>query len=224
MEKKFEILKKCPLFAGIEENNISLLLNCLNAKEEKIHKDNIIFLAGDKPEYVGIVLSGSVQIIQEDYWGNRTILSIIEKGGIFAEAFSCAGADAFPISVVSREDGLILLIDCIRILTTCSSSCTFHGSLIQNLVKVLANKNIALTRKMEHITKRTTREKVLSYLSECAISANSNTFDIPFNRQEMADYLSVERSALSSTLGKLKEDKLIDFYKNTFCLNQPPQT
>lgn len=218
MEKKLFILKKCPLFLGISENNIGELLNCLNAKEIKKKKGDVIFAAGSCPEYIGIVLEGSVHIIQEDYWGNRIILTAVQAGGLFGEAFSCAEADVLPVSVLTQNDCKALLIDCKRILTVCSSSCVFHSGLIRNLMKILANKNILLTQKIEHITKKSTREKVLSYLSECAVSAGTNSFTIPFNRQELAEYLSVERSALSNTLCKMRDEGIIQFNKNKFLL------
>jgi CRP-like cAMP-binding protein len=167
---------------------------------------------------VGIVLSGSAFVLQEDYWGNRNILSNIGVGGIFGESFSCAEAAALPVSVIAKEDSVILLINVKKILTICSTACAFHTSLIMNLMRILANKNRYLTRKIEHITKKTTREKVLSFLSECAVQGGKNTFEIEFNRQELADYLSVERSALSAVLSKMKEEGIIDYYKNTFRL------
>lgn len=216
MKQDFYIIKKCPLFADINMQEIEILLKCLNIRERKIKKDELIFTAGDNLEYIGIVLSGSVYIVQEDYWGNRTIVASIDQGGIFGEAFSCAQIQSIPVSVIAHTDGSILLIDCQKILTPCPCSCLYHTSLISNLMKVLANKNIALTRKMKHITKKTTREKVLSYLSECAVSFGKNYFEIPFNRQELADYLSVERSALSNTLCKMRDEGIIEFHKNKF--------
>jgi CRP-like cAMP-binding protein len=218
MKEYINLLTKHPLFNEISEQDIYYLLECLSAKKKSFNKDEVIFEAGDSPEAVGIVMSGSVYVVQEDYWGGRNILSVIGKGGIFSEAFSCADAKALPVSVLSREDSDILLIDCKKILTTCSSACVFHTSLIKNLMKVLANKNIFLTRKMEHITKKTTREKVLSFLSERAVTEGKNTFQIEFNRQELADYLAVDRSALSYTLSRMKAEGLIDYHKNTFRL------
>lgn len=216
MQEYFSVLKKSPLFAGVEERDMQALLNCLHARVRKTRREEILLSAGDEPVFVGVVLAGSVHIIQEDYWGNRTILAAVGAGGIFCEAFSCAQAEALPVSVVAHEDGCILLLNCQKIVTICPAACTFHAALVRNLIQVLANKNIVLTRKMEHITKKTTREKVMSYLSECALSAGTDRFEIPFNRQELADYLGVERSALSSTLGKLREEGKIVFHKNAF--------
>lgn len=210
--------KACPLFAGISQEEMGSLLQCLGAKERRVPKGDMIFLAGDRPEHVGIVLSGTVHVMQEDYWGNRTILAAVQAGGLFAEAFSAAEITQLPVSVLAHSDCRILLIDCRKILTTCSASCAFHARLTRNLMRVIAGKNIALTRKIEHITKRSVRERVLSYLSECALLEGSNTFVIPFDRQGLADYLSVERSVLSSALGKMQRDGLIAFEKNHFTL------
>lgn len=218
MKNYFNTIKKCPLFADIEENDLQALLSCLNAKVKKVKKNEIILDSGDKAEFVGIVLSGSVHIVQEDYWGNRSILSVITTGGLFAEAFSCTKEQKLLVSVISHKDNDILLLDCKKIITTCSSNCVFHAQLIKNLLKVLADKNIMLTRKIEHITKKSTKQKVLSYLSECALKNNENIFEIPFNRQELADYLSVERSALSNTLCKMRDEGIIEFNKNNFRL------
>lgn len=218
MKEYINLLTKHPLFGEIAPQDIDYLLSCLSAKKKSYKKDETIFEAGSRPESVGLVLSGSVYVVQEDYWGGRNILSVIGAGGIFGEAFSCAESEALPVSVLAREESDILLIDCRKILTTCSSACVFHTSLIKSLMKVLANKNIFLTRKMEHITKKTTREKVLSFLSERAVTEGKNTFQIEFNRQELADYLAVDRSALSYTLSKMKDEGLIDYHKNTFRL------
>jgi len=218
MKEYIDLLSKNPLFKGIDKGDIGFLLDYLSAKTKTYYKDEPIFEAGSRPEYVGIVLSGSAFVLQEDYWGNRNILSNIGVGGIFGEAFSCAEAAALPVSVIAKEDSVILLINVKKILNICSTACAFHTSLIMNLMRILANKNRYLTRKIEHITKKTTREKVLSFLSECAVQGGKNTFEIEFNRQELADYLSVERSALSAVLSKMKEEGIIDYYKNTFRL------
>lgn len=218
MENYLTILKNCLLFKEIEENNLLTLLSCLNVKTLDIKKDMSIFNVGDKPKYMGIIISGSANIIQEDYWGNRTILSVLQTGELFAESFSYAKTSTLPISIVSRENSKVLLIDCNKTLTMCASSCKFHTIFIQNLVKILANKNIILTRKIKHITQKNTKEKVLSYLSECAILFGSNTFKIPFNRQELSDYLNVDRSALSNNLCKMRNEGLIEFHKNAFKL------
>jgi CRP-like cAMP-binding protein len=218
MENKFEILKRSALFCGIEEKNIESMLKCLSAREAEYKKDAFILSAGDVPTEVGIVLSGSVNIINEDYWGNRTIISKISGGELFAESFSCSDTDKLPVSVVTSEKTEVLFIDYKRIITTCTSACVFHTALINNMMRILANRNILLTQKMEYTANRTTREKLLSYLSAQAIAAKSSAFAIPFNRQELADYLCVDRSAMSNELCKLRDDGMLSFRKNQFKL------
>jgi CRP-like cAMP-binding protein len=220
MENISKILKDTELFAGIDEKDIGSMLGCLSAREAEYKKDIYILSAGDNPTEVGIVLSGSVNIINEDYWGNRTIIAKMTSGELFAEAFSCADSGKLPVSVVTAEKTSVLFIDYKRIITTCSSACGFHTSLIRNMLQILANRNISLTKKMGHTAHRTTREKLLSYLSAQAIAAESSSFDIPFNRQELADYLCVDRSAMSNELSNLRDEGVLDFNKNHFTLKR----
>jgi CRP-like cAMP-binding protein len=214
------ILNNSPLFAGIPDKDIESLLGCLSAVRRSYKKGEFVFAEGDSPETVGLVLSGSAHIINEDFWGNRNIISEIGAGNLFAEAFVCAEADTLPVSVVTAENTEVLLIDYRRIVTTCSSACTFHASMVENMLKILARKNVALVEKIEHLTKRGTREMLLSYLSEQAKINKSDAFNIPFDRQELADYLAVDRSALSAEMSKMKRQGLIDYQKNHFELRK----
>lgn len=219
--KLSELTAKSPLFTGIEETQIESLLSCLSAVKRFYRKGEFVFMAGEKPASIGIVLSGGVRVLQEDFWGRRMILAHIHPGGLFAEAFSCAKKDLLPISVVASEDSEILLIDYRKIVTTCSSACVFHARLIMNMMRILAEKNILLTQKMEHLSKRTTREKLLSFLSaQAVLSGNETTIKIPFNRQELADYLCVDRSALSRELGAMQSEGLLTYEKNRFKLKR----
>ena len=215
-EKEIEILKESALFSGIETDKISSMLSCLSAKTGDYEKDTYIYSPGDRVKSVGIILSGGVYVVNEDYWGNRSIVSKLGPAEMFGEAFSCAEEEKIPIGVVTSEKSRILFIDYRKIITTCSSACVFHTSLIRNMVRILAMKNLLLMQKIEHMAKRTTREKVLSFLSEQATKAGSGTFDIPFNRQELADYLAVDRSALSSELGRMRDEGILRFHKNHF--------
>ena len=216
MEKHLEILKKCPLFFGIEDENLIRMLNCLGAKTERFDKKYTIFAEGSPAKYIGIVLSGSAQIIQVDYYGNRSILGEIETSQVFAEAFACAAVSSLPVSVIANEPCEIMLVDCGHILHTCSNNCGFHQQLIYNLMKDLATKTIMFHQRMEVTSKRSTREKLLSYLMLQAKKAESNSFDIPFDRQELADYLEVDRSGLSAEISKMKKEGIIDCTKNKF--------
>jgi len=216
-----DTISNSPLFAGIDKNQFESLLACLTAATRQYHKDEFIFVAGGKATSVGIVLSGGVRVLQEDFWGRRAILAHISPGGLFGEAFSCAEKDVLPVSVIASEPSEILLIDYRKIVTTCSSACGFHALLVKNMMRILAEKNILLTRKIEHLSKRTTREKLLSFLSAQAVFAKSDIVTIPFNRQELAEYLCVDRSALSRELGAMQTEGLIKCDKNSFELIRP---
>ena len=218
MEKYFNTIKKCPLFFGIEDSELRTMLNCLNAVTRFYNKNEFIFEAENPVTTVGILLSGNVHVLQEDYWGNRKILASIETAEVFGEAFSCAKVESLPVSVIAADKSEVMLVDYKRIITTCSSACVFHMMLIKNMIKLLAQKNIMLTQKMEIVTHRTTRERLLSYLSAQAIKFGKNSFTIPFDRQQLADYLSVERSAMSAELSRMQTEGLISTNRSEFKL------
>ena len=218
MKKYLEILKKCPLFAQIEDEKLLRMLTCLGARVEHFDKKYTVLAEGYPATYIGIVLSGSVQIVQVDYDGNRSILSEMQAPEVFAEAFACAEVRALPVSVTANEPSEIMLIDCNHILHTCENNCGFHQQLIFNLMKDLATKTILFHQRMEITSKRSTREKLMAYLSMQAKKANSRSFDIPFDRQELADYLEVDRSGLSAEISKLKKEGVLDSQKNHFLL------
>ena len=219
MKNLLSFLSQVPLFDGINEAELSGMLNCLNARESTYKKQDIILLEGQSVSSVGIVLSGKVQIVKEDYTGNRNIMVEIEPGNLFAEAYSCVKTNHLPITAISVRGSTILWVDYNRIISTCTSACKFHTRLIENMLRIIAANNILLSQKIEHISKRTTREKLLSYLSDQSIRRGSNEFDIPFNRQELADYLCVDRSAMSNALCKLQDEGILTFSLNHFCLN-----
>ena len=230
MKKIHLILQKCRLFAGIRESDLKNLLDCLSARQKYFAKNSFVFLAGEKIDSVGIVLSGAVHVMRDDFWGKRKIVARVGPGALFGEAFSCAAVEKLPVSVMAAEESEILFVNSKRIISPCTSgeprpystlaagisTCVFHATLIKNLTLLLAERNVALIQKLEHITQPTTREKLLSYLSEEAQLAGKNAFTIPFNREELADYLSVERSAMSAELSKMKDDGLILYQKNRF--------
>jgi len=220
MENYMDILSNCPLFWGINKTDLSSLLSCLSARKAVFLKDEYIFSADTTTKSVGIVLSGSLNIIKEDYWGNRAIFAKIHPGEMFGEAFAFSNIQKLPVSVVTSEKSEVIFVDFQKITSICSKSCSFHAQLIQNILKIIAQKNIMLTQKLEHIVKRTTKEKLLSYLSEQATKFGTNSFSIPFNRQELADYLSVDRSAMSNELCKLRDEGIIKFSKNHFTLSK----
>lgn len=218
MKKYLNILKKCPLFENIEEENLLRMLVCLGARVEYFDKKYTVFSEGSPAKYLGIVLSGSVQTIQIDFDGNRSILGEMNASEIFAEAFACAEVTALPVSILMNEPGEIMLIECSHILHTCSNHCGFHQQLIFNLMKDLALKTLFFHQRMEITSKRTTREKLLAYLHSQAKKTGSFSFEIPFDRQELADFLEVDRSGLSSEISKLKKEGIIQAEKNKFTI------
>lgn len=218
MKKYLETLRKCPLFQQIEDENLLKMLGCLGAKVETFDKKYTIFAKGTPAKYIGILLSGSAQIVQVDYYGNRSILGSVAPSEVFAEAFACAGMDTLPVSVTANEPCEVMLINRDHILHTCQNHCGFHQQLIFNLMKDLAYKAILFQQKIEITSKRTTKEKLMTYLLLYAKKANSNSFEIPFDRQELADYLEVDRSGLSAEIGKLRKEGILENHRKRFTL------
>lgn len=218
MKKYFDVLKRCPLFADIDEKDLVVMLTCLGAKVEQFDKKYTIMGEGNPAKYIGILLSGSAQIIQYDFYGNKSILSNIAPSDMFGEAFACAETSAIPVSVIAGETCDVMLIDCQHILHTCENHCGFHQQMIFNLMRDLATKTILFHQKIDVTGKRTTRDKLLTYLKYQAARAGSQSFDIPFNRQELADYLEVDRSGLSAEIGKLRREEILDCHKSRFRL------
>lgn len=215
MEKYLTVFKGAPLMQGIGDEEIITLLNCLGARRRAYGKGAMIYLDGDTIRDVGIVLTGQVHVIREDSWGNRTIIARVDSGQMFGESYVCAGAESLPVSVQMVTAGEVLFIDYGKIITSCSSACTFHNRLIKNMLRIIAQKNLEMNRKIDHIAKRTTRAKLLSYLAGQA-PRQGGRFHIPFDRQELADYLCVDRSAMSKELGRMRDEGLIAFHKNEF--------
>ena len=214
MKHIFEAVKSNPLFQGIALSDFKRALNCLSAKTACYKKDDVILLSGDTVNFVGLILFGSVQIIKEDRDGHITILTKLGVSGIFGETFACAEITQSPVTILATENTEVLLIDYKKIITTCAAACPFHAKLIENMLKLIARKNLMLNQKIEILSKRTTREKLLSYFDMQRGIAKK--FTIPYNREELAQYLCVDRSAMSNELCKMRDDGLIGFHKNTF--------
>jgi CRP-like cAMP-binding protein len=220
MEDFFENLLDCPLFNGIEQSDLHSMIKCLDGKTINITKGSPVFMEGEPAQFVGVVLSGTVQVVREDYYGSRSVLTILQPGELFAEAFSFAGLEAMPVSVIAIKDSNVLLLDCKRVLTSCSNSCHFHSLLLKNLLQEMAQKNLALSQKIRYMSQKTTKEKLMAYLLDQAKQHESSQFIIPFDRQALADYLGVERSAMSAEISKLKSSGLIDTKGAWFKLTQ----
>ncbi len=216
MEKYFDVLRKCPLFMGIADEHIFKMLKCLGAVKETFDKKYTIIAEGNPAKFIGIMLSGSAQIEQVDYYGNRTIVGRVEPSGLFAEEFACAESQAVPVSVIASDPCEVFLIDCSHILHTCHNNCGFHQQMIFNLMKNMATKNIVYHQKIEITSKRSTREKLMAYLMFCVKETGSNSFTIPYDRQELADFLEVDRSGLSAEISKLRKEGVLTSTKNHF--------
>lgn len=218
MEKYFDILKTCTLFTGISKEDISGLLVCLGAIVRKAVKNQPILSEGEPARSVCILLSGSAEIINQDIYGNRSIISRIAPGEMFGESFACANAISLPVSVIANEDSDVMLIDCHRITTSCSNACGFHNQMIYNLLQSVAKRNLEFHQKLEIVSKRTTQDKLMAFLLSEAKRAGSNSFTIPYDRQGLADYLGVERSAMSTELSKLQHSGVLKTKRSHFTL------
>ena len=218
MKEFFPIIHSSQLFSGVSKDELPAVLSCLEAKKVSFPKDAFLLCTGDTAESIGLVLSGSVLIIQEDIWGNCNILSKLGAGETFAAAFACAPGAVLNVSVAAGTDAEVMFLNVKRILTVCSNACGHHGKILRNLLGELAEKNLRLNKKLSHMGQRTTRAKLMSYLSAEAQRLGKHEFDIPFSRQQLADYLAVERSGLSLELGKMRTEGLLDFHKNHFVL------
>ena len=216
--KYLPVLQKCPLFRGIDPSELPALLNCLGAKTVTADRRQTVLREGEPARFVGVVLEGGVQILQEDYFGNRSILGLAGPGELFGESFACAGTDSLPVSVVAAQDSALLLVDCRRVLSPCEKACGFHRSILSNLMQVMARKNLAFHQKLQITSRRTTREKLLAYLNAQAKACGRADFSIPFDRQELADYLGVDRSGLSAELSRLRREGVLECQKNHFIL------
>ena len=206
------------LFRGASPDEIRSMLSCLKAEIRQFPRGNTIYHAGDIISSLGMVLSGSVSIENDDIWGNKSILDHAGPGQVFAETYACVSGEPLMISVVAAEACEILFLDVGRMLQVCPNSCGFHNKLIRNLLSIASQKNLNLSRRIFHTSSKSIRGRLLSYLSFQAAQHGRRDFEIPFNRQQLADYLSVDRSALSNELGKMQRDGLLRYDRNHFSL------
>ena len=218
MKEFFPILAASPLFSGVTENELDAMLTCLAAKTEQFPKDVFLLHPGDTVEEIGMVLSGCALVVQEDIWGNRNILSKAGPGQTFAAAYACAPGSLLNVSVLAETPVTAMFLNVKRVLNVCPSACEHHSRIIRNLLGELAEKNLRFNEKLTHMGQRTTRSKIMSYLSAEAQRLGKYEFDVPFSRQQLADYLGVERSGLSLELGKMRSEGLLDFRKSHFVL------
>lgn len=224
MREYFDILCACPLFRGIERQELAKALECLNARVSSFARGEAVLREGDPANDVGIVLTGRLQIVRTDLFGNRSILAHLVPGELFGESFVCAGVKAVPVTVAAAEAAEVMLIDCLKITRSCRNTCGFHQQMIFNLLQIVAAKNLVFHQKIEVTSKRTTREKLMTYLMLQAKQQGSLEFEIPYDRQELADYLEVERSGLSAEIGKLRRQGMIETERRRFKIHRPLDT
>lgn len=217
MERYLSTICQSPLFNGIQPAEVKEMLDCLDARVRTYAKGATVLHAGKATTLMGLVLEGSVRLENVDYWGNRTIRASADPGQTFAEVYACEPSLPLDVNVVATAAATtILMMDVGKITTLCSSSCVFHAKLIRNLLGAVARRAYALTRKIEHTSRRSTRDKLLSYLSDQARKSKGAVFSIPYDRQELADYLAVDRSAMCAELSRMRKEGLIDYYRNRF--------
>ena len=218
MKEFIPVLKRTKLCSGVGDDDISTMLTCLGARLLTYKKGEHVLRQGEHLSDILVLAEGSLHIQRDDYWGNRSILGHIGVGEIFGEAYVAPESGTLLNDVIAVEDSAVFFFDVKRVISTCSSACRFHTMVVQNLFFAISEKNRGLVQKLDYMSRRTTREKLLSYLSEEAKKQNSASITLPFNRQQLADYLSVDRSAMSNELCKMRDEGILEFEKNRFRL------
>lgn len=213
-------LANTPLFKGITQKEIEQILPCLLAEKKVYEKGDFIYRIGDHIHSMGLLLTGKLSIENDDLWGNKTILGLITPGNVFAETYACIPEEQLMVNIVAVEASQILSLNVARLLSTCKNNCDFHNKLIRNVLTISAQKNLNLSRRSFHTAAKTIRARLLSYLSYEATINGSYEFDIPFNRQQLADYLNLDRSALSNELSKMTRDGFLTTTQNHFIISQ----
>ena len=219
MTMKYSIPENCALFRGIRPDDLEPALICLQAYTRVYPRGDAVLRAGDTVRTLGVVLSGSVSVEYRDVWGNNSLLAQIGPGQIFAETYACLPDEPAIVDVAAAEPAEILFVNTERLLHPCTTGCASHLQLLTNLLSISAHKNLLLSRRISHTTPKTIRGRLRAYLSFEALRQGETSFDISFNRQQLADYLSVDRSALSNELSKMRAEGLLDFRKNHFTLH-----
>lgn len=214
----YSFLSKTLLFRGISPQEIETMMGCLRGVTKKYSRGSIIYHAGDTLNSMGMVLTGSVSIENDDIWGNKSILDKVGPGQVFAETYACLPGEPLMVNIVASESTEILFMNTDCMFTVCSHACGFHNKLIRNMLTISAQKSLNLSRRILHTSSKTIRGRLLSYLSFQVTQHGSREFEIPFNRQQLADYLSVDRSAMSNELSKMQKEGMIKSDRNHFTI------
>lgn len=205
-----------PLFQGLSTEDLLGMKDCLRFFRSSYKKGQVILMESEHMHYVGIVLSGKVDMVKEDVWGGKTLLARMGKDELFGESFACGNDTQSVVTFLASEDTNVLFLPFCKMMRTCSMACEFHHKLVENMVRIIADKNRSLMRKVEIISQRSLRDKILTYLSFQAQKAQNKYFTIEFDRSELAEYLCADRSAVSRELSAMKQEGIIDFDKNYF--------
>ena len=216
MEEYISVLKHTRLFNGVGEDEIAAMADCMQFREQKFKKDEYVFRSGEYTRSIALLVRGELLIQKDDYWGNRSIVDRVSVGETFGEAYAMQDSEAILNDVVATQDSTVLMFQVEKLLKVCTNSCKFHNIVIQNLMQIVSAKNRMLTQKIDYMSKRSTREKLIAYLSAQSKRSGSPVFDIEFNRQQLADFLSVDRSAMSNELCKMRDEGMLTFDRNHF--------
>ena len=210
------LAKRSPLFDGIGTDNLSALFSCLGARRVRLAKGEPLMRTGEKADRFGVVLSGSLAVSTYAANGKRTLIKLIKAPEVVAAAQALSGADVISVDVEANEDSVVLLLKAARIVTPCENACAFHARLVRNIMRTLAAKTLELNRKIEILSHRSTQDRLMAYLRAVAQQKCTVEFDIPFDRQQLADYLNVERTALSKELGRMQKDGILRCRRSHF--------
>lgn len=219
MRKNLTILRNSALFQGLEDSEIAGVRGCLAPMIRQYKKDEFIFSKGDPINSVGLLIEGTAIVIKEDFYGRRLILEKVLPGQVFAEVFACLSKAPAEMSAVAQEDCQVMTFDLTGLIDVCPSACPYHIRVVRNLLVILADKNMQLTQKVDFLSRRTIRERLLAYLSSELMRQGKTSFIIPYNRQQLADYLSVDRSALSTEINKLQREGILTTNRNQFSIH-----
>ncbi len=218
MEQYFSVMLGSPLFYGINEQELNSMLSCLGTRIQAFKKGQYISMGGQTFNYVILPVQGRIHIQRDDFWGNRSILRELVAGDLYGEAYAGIGTEPLLHDLFAVEDSVVIFFEVRKMLSTCSSACPFHTAVVQNLFRSLSLQNRKLEQKLTHLSMRSTREKLLSYLSEESHKNHSNRFSISYNRQQLADFLGVDRSAMCAELSKMQKEGLLQYKGNSFVL------
>lgn len=218
MSRIIDIVRNSGLFDGVEDSEIEAMMKCLGATRTRYGKNEFVTRRGEDLDSIIMVIDGRLQRVKDDYWGNRTVLSEHTRGDVVGTEYACASGERMDVSLIAVELTELLFLDVRKVSTTCPTSCDFHSRVIMNLLRILAKGSLDLDSRLDRMSKRSTRDKICAFLSDNARMAGSNEFVITMNRQQMADHLGVDRSAMSSELGRMKREGLIEFERNHFIL------